>query len=561
MVSHTQQPQPALSADRPYARLRVLSPIHQRGTLLLMQRSFALRLAALCLVAASPLFASAQSSRPAAKPAAAKTQPVPKERTVVTHASVTIDGQTIPYTATAGTLLLYNKKHETIASVFYVAYTKDGVKDPSTRPVTFAWNGGPGGASALVDIGGFGPRRLVWPHPGSAQGELPPYHLVNNQYSILNSTDLVFIDAVGTGYSRIVGKGMPKMFYGFNEDAATFAQIIQRYITRFHRWNSPKFLLGESYGTTRNALLANDLVNGGVYLNGVIECSSALNFEALDFTPGNDLPYIAYLPSYAATAWYHHKLNPEPASVQNAVQKAEQFASGPYLDALFAGSSLPAAQKQQIAAQLSKLTGIPASLWIKADLRISLPVFMKRELGSADTETGRYDSRFTLPELQPLLPVPTADASASAVMGVVTAAFHQYLTQTLHYQSDRPYPQLSGTVYRDWDWKYRPPLNDLGMSVGPTAGRNVAPALARAMNNDPAMHVMFNNGYYDMATPFFGTLYTVRHMSIPAVERSHIHFYYYPVGHMLYVNLKAMPALQKNIDSFIASADSQSAAR
>jgi carboxypeptidase C (cathepsin A) len=527
-----------------------------------MQRSLACRLATLCLLAAAPLFASAQAAKPAPKPdSKSKSPAVPKERTVVTHGSVTINGQTIPYTATTGTLLLYNKKHQATASVFYVAYTRDDVKDPSTRPITFAWNGGPGGASALVDIGGFGPRRVDWPQPGSNQGVMPPYRLVNNQYSILNSTDLVFIDAVGTGYSRIVGKGTPKMFYGFNQDASTFANIIQRYITRFNRWNSPKFLLGESYGTTRNALLANDLVNDGVYLNGVIECSSALNFEALDFSPGNDLPYISYLPTYAATAWYHHKLNPEPATVADAVQKAEQFAQGPYLEALYQGNALPAAQKQQVATQLAQLTGISAKYWLRADLRITLPVFMKRELGVAGPETGRYDSRFTLPELQPLLPAPSGDASASAIMGAVTAAFHTYLSQTLNYHSDRPYNQLSGTVFRDWDWKYREPINDLGLSVGATVGRTVAPALARAMTNDPGLHVMFNNGYYDMATPFFGTLYAVHHMPIPPSERANIHFYYYPVGHMLYVNLEAMPALQKNISSFIAAATSSSSGK
>jgi carboxypeptidase C (cathepsin A) len=311
-----------------------------------MQRSFRSHLAVLCLLAATPLIAMAQPPKHAAKPETAKSKATPKERTVVTHATVTIDGKTIPYTATAGTLLIYNDKHEPTASVFYIAYTKDGVKDLSTRPVTFSYNGGPGAASALVDIGGFGPRRLVWPQPGSAKGELPPYHIVNNQYSILNSTDIVFIDAVDTGYSRILAKGKPKMFFGFNEDAATFAKIIKAYLGRFNRWNSPKFLLGESYGTTRNALLSNDLVSQGVYLNGVIECSSALNFEALDFSAGNDLPYISYLPSYAATAWYHHKLNPEPATVEDAVKKAEAFAAGPYLEALYQGSALPAAKKK-----------------------------------------------------------------------------------------------------------------------------------------------------------------------------------------------------------------------
>lgn len=529
-----------------------------------MQRSFSFRLAALCLLASAPIFASAQSTKPEAKPsAAAKAQPTPQERTVVTHATVTIDGQTIPYTATAGTILLYDKKHQPTASVFYIAYTKDSVKNPSTRPITFSYNGGPGAASALVDIGGFGPRRIEWPKPGSTQGELPPYHLVNNQYSVFNSTDLVFIDAVSTGYSRILAKGTPKMFFGFKEDAATFTQFIQRYLAKNDRWNSPKFLLGESYGTTRNALVANDLVNQGIYLNGVIMCSTVLNFQTIGFAPGNDLPYALYLPSYATTAWYHHKLSTEPASLESVVQKAEQFASGPYLDALFAGNSLPAAQEQQIASQLSQFTGIPASLWLKADLRMTLPVFRRRLLGSADAMTGRYDSRFTTPELQPLLPVPgtgSSGATTASINGALTATFDNYLSHTLNYKSNRLYQQMSIIAYKDWDWKYQPPTNDLDASIGNTVGRNVAPALARAMTNDPEMKVMFNNGYYDMATPFFATLYTVRHMPIPASEQANVHFYYYPVGHMLYLNPKALPALQKNIDSFIVSATSQSAA-
>ncbi len=521
-----------------------------------MYRPALKRLAALILCAAAPLVAIAQTTNPVAKPAA-KTLPVPKERTVVTHASVTIDGKTIPYTATTGTILLYNKKHQATASVFYIAYTKDGVKDPSTRPITFAFNGGPGYASALVDVGGFGPRRIEWPTPANMQSGVPPYKLVNNQYSILNKTDIVFIDAVGTGYSRIVGKGAPKMFFGFNEDAAAFSQFIQRYLMRFGRFNSPKFLLGESYGTTRNALLSNDLVNAGIYLNGVIECSTVLNFQTIDFMPGNDLPYATYLPSYAASAWYHHKLNPEPPTVEDAVQKAEKFAAGPYLNALFAGSNLPPAQKQQIATQLAALTGIPAAYWVKNDLRMTLPVFRRRLLGAADSMTGRYDSRFTTPELQPLMPVSGRDAagaSNTAINGALAATFDNYLTQTLHYTSDRIYKQSSGTVFKKWDWKYRSPINALGAGVGYTASPNVAPALARAINNDPGMLVMFNNGYYDMATPFYATEYTVSHMAIPAAQRSRVHFYFYPVGHMLYVNLKAMPALQKNIDTFITMA-------
>ncbi len=514
-----------------------------------MKRAWGLCVVALLCFVAAPAFAAKQDGP---KPAA-KAEPVPKERTVVTHASVTIDGKQIPYTATAGTLLLYNDKQEATASVFYIAYTEDGVKDAATRPVTFSYNGGPGGASALVDIGGFGPRRVEWPGVGDVQAEQPPYKLVNNEFSILKSTDLVFIDAVGTGYSRIVGKGTPKMFYGFNEDASAFAQFIQRYVTRFGRWNSPKFLLGESYGTTRNAVLARDLVGSGVYLNGVIMCSTVLNFPTLEFVAGNDLVYPLYLPSYAAVAWYHHKLNPQPASLDALIAQAKEFASGPYEHALFEGAALPAAEKQQIADKLSQFTGIPENLWIEANLRMTLPVFMRRLMGPEGPQTGRFDGRFTTPELQPLLPIPAggAGAASSTVMGALTATFDNYLSRTLNYTSERIYKQLNFEVNRDWDWKFQPPLSDLGTGE---SYPNVAPALARAMNNDPGMQIMLNNGYFDMATPFYATEYTFEHMDLPASLRANVHEYFYPVGHMLYLNPKALPMLQNNIDSFIDGA-------
>ena len=489
--------------------------------------------------------------------AAAKTvpAPVPKPRTAVTHHVAEIGGKRIAYTATAGTLLLYDAKHRATASVFYVAYTRDGV-DPARRPVTFAYNGGPGFASALVDVGGFGPRRIDWPAPGDAAAMQPPYRLVDNPDSILARTDLVFIDAVGTGYSRIVGKGKPKMFYGIDGDAQAFAQFIERYVTQAHRWNSPKFLLGESYGTTRSAVLAADLVRQGVYVNGVILCSTVLDFATLNFTAGNDLPFALYLPSYAAVAWYHHRL-PATETLVQAVDSARAYAGSDYLRALFAGSTLPAAERARVASRLAALTGLPAPLWERANLRITLPVFMRRLLGADGPMTGRYDARFTAPELQPLSPIPgtsAAGASTTAIWGALTASFDAYLRDDLHYRSDRPYVQSSNPVFKAWNWTYRSPLNALGSGVGNLKSRNVAPALARAMTNDPGMQVLFNNGYYDMATPFFATDYTIEHLGLDPGALARIHEAYYPVGHMLYVNPSVEPALAHTIDEFIAAA-------
>ncbi len=500
-----------------------------------------------------PLAALATPAKsPATAPAAAS---VPKATAVRTQHSVRIGDKTIHYTATAGTIILRNKKNQPTASVFYIAYSKNGAR-ASHRPVTFAYNGGPGFASALVDIGGFGPMRILWPAPGNAAAAQPPYRLVPNQYSILKSSDIVFIDAIGTGYSRIVGKGKPKDFYGVKEDGAAFTQFVERWLSKNHRWNSPKFLLGESYGTTRNAVLANDLVNDGVFLNGVIMCSTVLQFSTINSVPGNDLPFITYLPSYAAVAWYHHRLDPMPPSLPELVHKVEQFAAGPYAHALFEGSALPQAEKQAIATKLARYTGLPASLWLKANLRITLSVFRRNVMGN-DTMTGRYDERFTTYQLQPLLPFPgrgSLGATTSAYLGALTATMNRYLSQTLKYHSERPYVQSSFSVFKAWDWKYKTQLSGLSEGVGNSgafASPNVAPALARAMSNDPDMQLMMNNGYFDTATPFFATVYTVRHMGLPKPLYKNIHWYYYPVGHMLYLNAKALPSVDANIDAFI----------
>ena len=521
-----------------------------------MRRTLILLLATAVLAPVS--FAARAATKHGAAPAAPA---APKARTVITHGSVVIDGRRIAYTATAGTIILRNKAGKPAASMFYVAYTKNGVHDPGKRPVTFAYNGGPGFASALVDIGGFGPRRLDWPAPGQIEAEQPPYRLVPNHYSILKSTDLVFIDAVGTGYSRIVGAGKPAMFYGIGADARSFSQFIQRYVRKNHRFQSPKFLLGESYGTTRSAVLAQDLVGKGVYLDGVILCSTVLDFPTLNFTPGNDLPYELYLPSYAAVAWYHHRVQPRQPSLPAFVQRVEHFAGGAYAQALFEGSALPAGEKAQIAARLARYTGLPAALWERADLRIPLSVFQRRLMGTGSS-TGRFDARFTTPELQPLIQEQgdsAAGAATTAIWGALSAGFDEYLQRGLDYHSKHLYVQSSAAAFKAWNWgRYEPPLSALDQGVGTNESvmsvKNVAPALARAMNNDPGMQLMLNNGWFDMATPFFATNYTIAHMGLPASLEHNIHEYYYPVGHMLYLNRAVLPQLAHNIDAFIAGA-------
>jgi carboxypeptidase C (cathepsin A) len=487
-------------------------------------------------------------------------QPQPKARAVSTHHTVEINGEQVAYTATAGTIILHDAQDEPTAKMFYIAYTRDNVPNPALRPVTFSYNGGPGAASALVDFGGFGPREIVWPQPGAAVAARPPYEVKPDPDTLLATTDLVFIDAVGTGYSRIIPpKGTPKMFYGVMQDSNAFTQFIEQYISKYGRWGSPKFLLGESYGTTRSAVLALELIQHGIYLNGVILCSTVLNFPTITFAPGDDLPFILYLPSYAAAAWYHHRLTGEPASLPGLVRMAEAYAAGPYATALFQGSSLSDAERESVARQLSSLTGLPASLWVKANLRISLRLFRRRLLGDADEATGRYDSRYTLDELQPLLPISgpsSADPSASAMMGALTASFNDYLERRLNYHSDHHYIQLSFPVNRAWNWKYNPPVQIL-LGEG-SLFLNVAPALARAMGNDPGLRLMVNNGYFDMATPFYATEYSLRHAPLPKNAWKRITTDYYHCGHMLYLNPKTAPLLNQNINKFISEASASS---
>ncbi|MCL5006151.1 MAG: peptidase S10 [Acidobacteria bacterium] len=514
----------------------------------------------LVLAAGIPLLGIAKTTtpKPSPKPKAAATKTKVKARAVSTHHTVIINGQPLAYTATAGTIILHDAKDKPTAKMFYIAYTKDHVSNPATRPVTFSYNGGPGAASALVDIGGFGPRKLVWPQPGSTVAVRPPYEMKPNPATLLATTDLVFIDAIGTGYSRILPPhGTPKMFYGVKQDSSAFTQFIERYISKYGRWGSPKFLLGESYGTTRSAVLAQELIQHGIYLNGVVLCSTVLNFPTITFAPGDDLPYILYLPSYAATAWYHHRLNPEPKSLPDLVKKAEAFAAGPYASALFQGSALSEAERESVAKQLAAFTGLPASLCLKSNLRIPLRLFRRRVLGSADQFTGRYDSRYTLDELQPLMPIngsSNVGATTSATWGALTASFNDYLERHLNYHSEHHYRQLSYKVNGAWDWKYSPPVQDL--LGGGAMFLNVAPALARAMTNDPGLELMNNNGYFDMATPFFATEYTLQHTSLPANVWKRITTDYYNCGHMLYLNPKALPVLSRNINNFIKQASS-----
>ncbi len=472
-----------------------------------------------------------------------------KEREVITQHKVVINGDVIHYTAVAGTILLRNKKLKPMASIFYIAYFKNGVRDKSNRPITFAYNGGPGSSSVWLQFGGIGPRRLVLPN---AKFEPPPpYTLQNNNDCLLNKTDLVFIDPVGTGYSHTIGKVSPKKFWGVDQDVRSFGEFIQDFLTKFNRWNSPKFILGESYGTTRSAALSYYLQEQGIPLNGVILLSSILNWETASFAPGNDLPYILYLPSYASVAWYHHKLTPRPKNLPLFLNQVERFATGEYAKALMDGNTVPKALEENVLGKLTKYTGLKRSFWKEADLRVNNSEFEKQLLHNQGFELGRLDARFEGYARRPVLPFRTYSVLGEAISGAFTTAANSYIRNNLKYISKRPYVVMSNKAIEEWSWKHKIP-NQLFYHSG--GFLNVAPDLAVAMTRNPHLQLMQNNGYFDLGTPFYATVYTLNHLLLPKPLISHIHIYNYYSGHMIYLNTQALKQLHQNIDHFIGAA-------
>src|SRR5580692_10604902 len=402
--------------------------------------------------------AGAEQHKDADKDADKDAKPIPPEKSSTTHHDFSLGGKSLKYTATAGTLLIRDEEDKPYGSIFYVAYTLDGAEAKS-RPVSFLYNGGPGSASLWLHMGSFSPVRITTDSPNPTAG--PPFKLVPNEYSLLDKTDLVFIDAPLTGYSRAVGKATAKDFAGVDQDLHAFDRFIERYLNANARWNSPKFLIGESYGTTRSAALADMLANDGVQLNGVVLISSILNYNIR--AGGYDMLYISNLPSYAAAAWYFNKIPNKPANVAEWVQQAREFASGSYAQALFAGHNLPAAQLDTAAKEVSRLTGLSIDYVKEADLRISPTRFRKEVLRQDRRTLGRYDMRFEGVDLDAAGEAPSYDASDAGISGAFVAALHDYLERELKYESTDTYRPTAYDIIQ-WDWKHRP------TSGGPSAG-------------------------------------------------------------------------------------------
>jgi carboxypeptidase C (cathepsin A) len=477
----------------------------------------------------------------------AKETPVPPEKSSVTHHELSQGGKSLKYTATAGTLLIRDEEDKPYGSIFYVAYTLDGA-DPTTRPVSFLYNGGPGSATLWLHMGSFSPVRIETDSPKATAG--PPFKLVPNQYSLLDKTDMVFIDAPLTGYSRAVGKAQAKDFVGVDQDLKAFDRFIARYITVNQRWNSPKFLIGESYGTTRSAGLSDLLAEDGVQLNGIVLISSILNYAIR--SPGYDTIYVDNLPSYAAAAWYFDKVQNKPKDVATWVQQAREFAAGPYAEALFKGDKLPAEQLDSVAKEMSRLTGLSVDYIKEANLRVS-PTRFRKEVMRADRKTlGRYDMRFEGEDVDAAGENPSYDPSDSGISGAFVAAIHDYLERELKYETTDTYRPSAGNIGQ-WDWHHRPPGGGPGM-MGTQLQPYVAGDLGAAMRKNPHLRVFSANGYFDLATPFFATEYDLDHMNLEPELRGNVQFGYYPSGHMIYLNVEALHKLKDDLAAFIDKA-------
>lgn len=501
-----------------------------------------LLLATAAIAADDPAPADKKKAPDAAIEAATARPPIEEQAKVTAH-SITVNGRPLPYHATAGTVTIRDTNGKPTGSVFYVAYTADGVRDMKRRPVTFFYNGGPGSASLWLHMGSLGPMRIQTANPEYIKPA--PYDFGPNPDTLLDTSDLVFIDAMGTGYSRPLGDAKNSDFWGVDQDADTFAKAIQRYLTINARWNSPKFLFGESYGTTRSGALAYLLEDRGVALNGVVILSSILNYGIRQ--SGYDQIYIGYLPSYAAVAWYHNRVPNRPADLASFVQQARDFAVGPYASALAKGSTITPAEEDAVAQKLSYFTGLSAAYIKSSDLRVPLNRFRKELLRDRRLTLGRYDARYTGVDADAAGEGPEFDASDTAISGAFIATLSDYLVRDLGYKTDMPYRQSASEVpgYK-WDFTHHAP----GVRQ-PQAAPDVAVDLSAAMRVNPYLKLMSANGYYDMATPFFSTEYDLSHMMLGPDLAKNIEFRYYPSGHMVYLNPDALHLLKRDTADFI----------
>ena len=493
------------------------------------------------LAAQQPTPSPQATASPTVSPAPQRTPEQPKieEPPVITKHEIKVGGKTLRYTATVGMMPIKNREGETEARMFFMAYTLDDSAGRSRRPLTFSFNGGPGSASVWLHLGALGPKRV----PMNPDGTMPPppYELVDNQQTWLNQTDLVFIDPVGTGYSRAARPELAQKFFGLQGDIESVGEFIRMYLSRFERWTSPLFLAGESYGTTRASALSGYLIGRGIAFNGIVLISTIMNFETTDFAPGNDLPYVMFLPSYAATAWYHKKLAPDlqSRSVQQIVSEVEQWAANDFTLALGKGDRLAGQERQDVIAKLARYTGLSAQFIDNANLRVSLSLFRKELLRSERRSIGRLDARFKGFDSNFATDSPDFDASEAAIRPPYTSTFNNYVRSELGYKTDLEYYILGGGITSPWNWNTNNGYVDTSV------------ALRSALARNPYLKIFVAMGYYDMATPYFAVDYTLHHISLDPTLLKNFSTGYYEAGHMMYIDEKSLGKMRADVGKFI----------
>jgi len=524
------------------------------------------------VVFAAAFSAGAEDAPEKEKDAADKAKPnsgIFKPDAVTNSGSVTVEGTIIEYDAIAGTLVVHPKDWDDVpnddseeksnnptaeASMFYVAYLQHGV-EPDKRPVTFLYNGGPGSSTVWLHMGAFGPRRVVT--ADDSHTPAAPYQVVNNDFSLLNASDLVFIDAPGTGFGRVAGKDKERAFFGVDADAHAFAEFITAFLSKYGRWNSPKYMFGESYGTPRSAVLVNLLeTDYAVDFNGVILLSQILNFDLdidePEINPGVDIPYVLGLPTFAATAWYHHKLpgpNP-PTELEPFLQQVETFAMHDYSQALSRGAALPEDERKAMAEKLHEFTGLPVNYILKANLRIDGGEFEQNLQDDTATTTGRLDTRFSGPTMDPLSKEADYDPQSAAISSAYVSAFNDYVRKSLHYGADKTYHPFV-ELWKSWNFHHQQP----GGQSDTNRVCNTMPDLASAMKQNPDLKILLTGGYFDLATPYYEGKYEMAHLPMPAKLQANIQYHYYQSGHMVYAHQEALKAIHDDVSAFIGATD------
>jgi carboxypeptidase C (cathepsin A) len=464
-----------------------------------------------------------------------------EEPPVMVRRSTRVAGRTLNYTVTTGFMPIKNAvSGDTEARIFYMAYTLDN--PPAGRPLMFSFNGGPGSASVWLHLGALGPKRVKMLDDGLMPP--PPYEMVDNEHTWLTETDMVFIDPVGTGYSRAVRPDLASKFFGVNGDIESVGEFIRMYLGRNERWSSPLFLVGESYGTTRAAGLSNHLFERGIGLNGILLVSTVMNFQTIRFADNNDLPLVLILPSYATTAWFHKRLSPQmqAKSVEQIAQEARQFAGNEYLPAMLRIDSLSPAERTSLAARFSALTGLSTDFIERNNFRVELNEFNKELLRSDRRTTGRLDSRFKGIDRDAAGDGPDMDPSMSAIRTPYTAAFNSYVRGDLGFKSDLEYYILGGGISSPWNWNTNNAYADTSIP------------LKNAMAKNPYMKIFVAQGYYDMATPFYAAEYTISALNLDSQLRRNVSIAYYEAGHMMYIEKNSLKKLKDDAAAFIQTA-------